>query len=594
MKRSRLQEFFLLTGLLALALLPRLYLLQERSFRIFSADQAVVGLMGKHILDGHPMVYFYGQAYMGSLEAFMAALIYLVRGIDIISVQLAPLVFFLLFLVVNFYLLKRLFGLEVSLAANVLLAISPPELTRLSVVALGGYPETLFFGSLTLFGLTSALKLKRRGWVFLFTGLAAGIGFWVNNLIVMYFFAITIFWLLGTRSWRKAYPSLGWRQIFLLEGIKMPAFLRLAVFVIHVGVSLFILWQLVSFFTGETVSLGGLEIKMASPPFHMKRMKRLFLVLSVETVGLTFFLQGAKKFWKGLRPALPLVGGFVLGASPVFLYALLGGEGYRLIHGSGMIYARNVPVQFQSVILEGFLYGICGIRFDTLWAWGILALWLLLFLYYGFLYRKELGELIRLRPARTPQTVFPFLLTVIVLLICFFNSLQSGRYLFPAYFSVSLILALALTQLRLRIGIVSWIVLFVLLTHNAYANFYWIRNLPTLGEIEQGYDAILHELERREIRGGYTHFVSSYTLTFLAKEKVIVAPYRSPDRYPAYTKYVDGLPRVAYIFRESDSYHETFEKKLRKGKIRFEKQTVGPFQMFLIDRAKKSEKGVVE
>lgn len=210
MKRSRLQEFFLLTGLLALALLPRLYLLQERSFGIFKADQALVGLMGKHILDGHPMIYFYGQAYMGSLEAFMATLIYLVRGINIISVQLAPLVFFLLFLIVNFYLLKRLFSLEVSLVANLFLALSPPELNRLSVVPLGGYPETLFFGSLTLLGLTTALKSKQRGWTFFLTGLAAGIGFWVNNLIVTYFFAIAIFWLLGTRFGRRLIlPSVG-------------------------------------------------------------------------------------------------------------------------------------------------------------------------------------------------------------------------------------------------------------------------------------------------------------------------------------------------------------------------------------------------
>ena len=36
----------------------------------FNSDEAVVGLMAKHISQGARPVFFYGQVYMGSLDAF--------------------------------------------------------------------------------------------------------------------------------------------------------------------------------------------------------------------------------------------------------------------------------------------------------------------------------------------------------------------------------------------------------------------------------------------------------------------------------------------------------------------------------------------
>ena len=37
----------------------------------FNADEAVVALMGRHILQGERPVFFYGQAYLGSLDAWL-------------------------------------------------------------------------------------------------------------------------------------------------------------------------------------------------------------------------------------------------------------------------------------------------------------------------------------------------------------------------------------------------------------------------------------------------------------------------------------------------------------------------------------------
>ena len=46
----------------------------------FNSDEAVVGLMARHILQGERPIFFYGQAYMGSLDAFLVAFGFLLFG----------------------------------------------------------------------------------------------------------------------------------------------------------------------------------------------------------------------------------------------------------------------------------------------------------------------------------------------------------------------------------------------------------------------------------------------------------------------------------------------------------------------------------
>jgi hypothetical protein len=46
----------------------------------FNADEAIVALMARHILQGERPIFFYGQAYMGSLDAYLVALGFLLFG----------------------------------------------------------------------------------------------------------------------------------------------------------------------------------------------------------------------------------------------------------------------------------------------------------------------------------------------------------------------------------------------------------------------------------------------------------------------------------------------------------------------------------
>src|SRR5262245_31707648 len=80
-------------GLLLCALVPRLILLLVTDFNIDS-DEAIVGLMAKHFAEGRPWtVFYYGQDYMGSLEAMVAAGVFSVFGPSNAALKCVPLFF---------------------------------------------------------------------------------------------------------------------------------------------------------------------------------------------------------------------------------------------------------------------------------------------------------------------------------------------------------------------------------------------------------------------------------------------------------------------------------------------------------------------
>src|SRR5438034_4013103 len=44
------------------------------------ADEALLGVQAQHILQGERPIYYYGQPYMGSLEAYLVAIIFALAG----------------------------------------------------------------------------------------------------------------------------------------------------------------------------------------------------------------------------------------------------------------------------------------------------------------------------------------------------------------------------------------------------------------------------------------------------------------------------------------------------------------------------------
>ena len=179
------REAVALAAILLAGLALRLWLLAHDTPTLDS-DEATVGLMGLHLLRGEWTPFYWGQAYMGSLEAALVAPFLWLLGPTPLALRLAPLLVGLGFVATVYLLGRRLYTPGVGLAAAALLALGPPFFVVLSVRAYGGYVETLLLGNVLL------LLALRRGDgaphrsapVALLFGVLAGLALWTNLLVL--------------------------------------------------------------------------------------------------------------------------------------------------------------------------------------------------------------------------------------------------------------------------------------------------------------------------------------------------------------------------------------------------------------------------
>jgi hypothetical protein len=165
-------------------------------------DEAVVGLMARHIAFlGERPVFYWGQPYIGSLEAFSAASLFQLLDSSTLLLKIVPSAYSLGFLAVSAMLARRLFGAGAGLATAAYLALPPSMWAVWSTKARGGYAEVLFLGEALLL-VTLVLARSRRRGVALLWGLLAGLAFWTHLLAVVYLLpAVAFLALARRRNW---------------------------------------------------------------------------------------------------------------------------------------------------------------------------------------------------------------------------------------------------------------------------------------------------------------------------------------------------------------------------------------------------------
>src|SRR5437763_3301127 len=76
-----------------------------------NSDEANMGLEALHIaFRGEHPVFFYGQHYMGVIEAYIGALAYHIFGFSLFSLRISTLLLFMLFFIAIFFLAKLLYS----------------------------------------------------------------------------------------------------------------------------------------------------------------------------------------------------------------------------------------------------------------------------------------------------------------------------------------------------------------------------------------------------------------------------------------------------------------------------------------------------
>ncbi len=168
--------------LLLLAFAWRLAILLRTDFAI-DGDEGTIGLMALHIarLTDFP-VFYYGQPYMGSLEAWVAALPVALFGASAVALKLTALAFALATVALGYLLARRVLGAAGGFAAGLYLALPPMMLSEWSLKLRGGYTSLLALGLAILLlahtiGTRGATR-SRAAWL----GVLMGLATWLNLL----------------------------------------------------------------------------------------------------------------------------------------------------------------------------------------------------------------------------------------------------------------------------------------------------------------------------------------------------------------------------------------------------------------------------
>lgn len=187
------------------------------------SDDATMGLMAKHILSrGELPIFFWGQSYMGTIEAYLGALMFAALGVSEFALKCGLIALYAGFMGVMYLLLARLYNRVWALIGLALLALGSDAMLYHQLNAYGGYLETIFFGALMIL-LASWLAhgagpLRRRRWGFFGWGLAAGLGIWSDPLVLP-FVALSALLILVMR-WRELRSRLALLAILgLLVGV---------------------------------------------------------------------------------------------------------------------------------------------------------------------------------------------------------------------------------------------------------------------------------------------------------------------------------------------------------------------------------------
>ena len=196
-RRHRMWNFLTLAALLA-----------GCGIRIYAAwtlkhlpwrDATVPMLMAKHMARGEPMpTFYYGQAYMGSLESWFSAQVMRVLGPTPFAACLGTVLLACVALCLTVWMARVIGGVQAGFWTALLMMATSDASLYLSAHTRGGYMVMLVCGLGVVALMSRILKriedgtAPRFSWELPLAGLLAGVGWWNLQLVVVYLLAAVL------------------------------------------------------------------------------------------------------------------------------------------------------------------------------------------------------------------------------------------------------------------------------------------------------------------------------------------------------------------------------------------------------------------
>ena len=524
--RSLPLAFLLVAAAFVAARLPFLL----HGSRFFDSDEAVEGLMARHVLAGEFPFFLWGQRYKGVPEVYLAAAVFRAWAPGVIALKAVTLACCAVYACLNFSLLTRLFSRRLAWIATAFLIAGPPSLVQWTLSGSAEIVMTFLAGTAMLLGLVAWKRTGSRAG--LVTAAASlGFGLWIQQFILYYVAAIAVAAIDWTPQGRARLRALagggitGWLQIALGLPVIMACIYGL------LGVAAFL-------GLGFAIDLFGVPISVTAPQ-KMWWIAGGFLLIAAG--GLTAVRLTRDRRWGWwVAPAL----GFLAGYSPAIAGRFLS-EGYGApLARMDLAGLTSTLPQFVGVALP-IVLGFKGTGTETLAVPG----WM------GFvLAAVVVVSYVRMaRDAGAPLTrvfhIFLVLAPVLFIVSGSYIDAQSYRYLMPLHAALPAVYAVGIDSVLRANRIAGILLLSGLVTLFGLQQADWYRRLAP----DRDTAAIIACLERSGVRAAYADYWLSYKLTFLTAERVIVAPTTGVDRYPAYTAVVRSQPSAPTIARPASN-----------------------------------------
>ncbi|HLE04618.1 MAG TPA: hypothetical protein VI729_08435 [Anaerolineales bacterium] len=514
----------------------------------FQSDEAVFGLMARHILAGQFTPTLYGPAYLGSIESILAAGFMSLLGPSVMAFRLATVLLFAVFFVLHSIFTSRNFGQPVAFVSLLFLALPGFHVLNWTYQPIGTYGAMFVLGTaLMLIGVPEIADPRRRTLRALAMGVLIGLGIWSNNTFVVYVAAVTLAAFVCSPEWRSIHAKL---KTFAERTIQIPLAEMLPVIVLGVA-GLGVL----AFFSGGCRPEGLYQT--------IGSVSRVTLVVVGGAVAVYAATLSKRRAQLAIEGAT-LLGGFFLGYSPILYNWLAKGvPPYWAVYASCPTGAASHARLLAKEILPG-LWGIPTvdqlkqIPAIPLIAWAIVILLvvaaLACFVWWN---RVTIWRTLTFSPPgpeSKPVMMVSLTLALTILVSVLAENtvdIHSIRHMLVAVQASAVIFAVFLVRLAGRTRVVGTLIiafwtLLVGLSNLTYANANWLIKFSRYDT--QQVEVLERYLAENGVRYGYADYWGAYTLDFLLEEGVILAPFNGINRYLPYSQAVSSAPKLAYIF----------------------------------------------
>ena len=468
-----------------------------RADRFFDADEAVEGLMARHVLTGEHPLFLWGQRYKGTPEIYLTSAVFRASGSGVIALKAVTLACFVVFLCLNFRLLERVFSRGIAWTSTALFIIGPPSLVLWTLSGSAEIVMTMLVGAVLL------LAVDKRSPLVAATAL--GVGLWIQQYILFYVVSLAITAAVLMPESRSAWIAESRRRI--------PAWLRVILAVLAAAATLYIVLGLIPFFMMQVhVTVAGLPIAVTNP----QKMWWIAGELTAAAIGIAVLSIFRTRL---VAPGIA----FLAGYSPAIIGRIgnhdMGSPISRLdVHGLQVALPDMTGVMLP--ILLGFRDPLGR---PTTFMPLVLVLLLVAALSFWHVHHRRLVPF------------FHVLLVVAPLLFLVsgsYNDAQSYRYLMPIYAGLPVVYALGVDATWRVSRTAGAALMLLLLGIFAAQQIGWYQHLTPDTESSR----TIACLDRAGIHTARAGYWQSYTLTFLTNERIIVSPIDGVDRYAPYSE----------------------------------------------------------